>query len=267
MLTMLTMRRRRTMPWMSTAVGAVLGAVLLHPVTTAIYWFEVHPEASGWRTIWAFVNYRMQAGFSVAMLAMMGVFAFIGGAHGLAYGIVSATLAERRRTVDALELELGRAIPALLVAGESELLEYKSSARWDYREGKTSGTIEDATARAIAGLLNDRGGNLLIGVDDSGAALGLEKDDASLRRKDRDGYQQFLMTLLQRRLGAKACRLVHVMFHTIDGREVCRVLVEPAPSPVYFATERGAEYYVRTGNGTRALDVREAIEHTAARVG
>lgn len=261
------MRRRRMVPWTSTAAGAVLGAALLHPVTMAIYWFEFHPEASGWRTIWAFVNYRMQAGFSVAMLAMMGVFAFIGGVHGLAYGIVSATLAERRRTLDALELELGRAIPALLAAGESELLEYKSSARWDYREGKTSGGIEDATARAIAGLLNHRGGNLLIGVDDSGTALGLESDYASLRRKDRDGYQQFLMSLVQRRLGAKACTLVHVMFHAIDGREICRVLVEPAPSPVYFAAERGAEYYVRAGNGTRALDVREAIEHIATRGG
>lgn len=262
---MMIPRRGVTVPCASLAIGALLGAVVLHPITMAIYWFEFHPEASGVGTMLAFVKYRLQAGFSRHMLTMTGVFSVIGGLHGLAYGLVSATLAERRRALYALELELGHGIPTLLAAGEGEVLEYKASARWDYREGKTSSTIEEATARAIAGLMNHRGGNLLIGVDDAGAVVGLEKDYASLRRRDRDGYQQFLMSLIQRRLGAQACTLVHVMFHSVDGRDLCRVLVEPAPGPVYFATERGAEYFVRTGNGTRALDVREALEHIASR--
>lgn len=246
-------------------LGVLLGAVVLHPVTMAIYWFEFHPESTGLATMWAFVHHRVQAGFSAPMLMMTGTFAVIGGVLGLTYGMAWEALAKRRRAQDALELELGRTLPALLAAGEGEVLEYKASARWDYREGKTSGLVEDAIARAVAGLMNHRGGSILIGVDDAGSPVGLAKDYASLRRRDRDGFQQFLMTLIQRRLGAKACTLVHVLFHAPDDNELCHIVVEPSPQPVYFLAERGAQYYVRTGNATRALDVREALEHIAAR--
>jgi hypothetical protein len=43
------------------------------------------------------------------------------------------------------------------------------------------------------------------------------------------------------------------------------ILVEPSPRPVYCRDAAVARYFLRTGNGTRELDVREAMEHAAQR--
>mgnify|MGYP005837258309 CR=1 FL=1 len=251
--------------WLPALVGALTGALLLHPGTMAVYWFEFHGEPTSVANMLAFVQARMREGFGGPMLAMSALFAAVGALHGVATQVTLTTLAARERTVHALERELEHSLPALLAAGESDTLEYKSSLRWDYRDGKTSSVIDEAATRTIAAFQNHRGGTLLLGVDDSGEVLGLERDYASLRRRDRDGFEQFLMTCVQRRLGASACPLVHVMFHDIGGRDLCRVLVEPSISPVFHATDRGVEYLIRAGNGTRALDVREATEYMRAR--
>lgn len=245
--------------------GALVGVALLHPLTMVIYWFEFHPEFAGASTLWAFVALRMRAGFSPAMLPMTGIFALLGIAHGV--GIASAlhVLARRRRQVDQLQAELDRSLESLLAAGEGETVEFKASARWDYREGAVSRSVEAAVVRTLAGLMNHRGGSLLLGIDDHAKPVGLRSDFASLRRMDRDGFEQFVVGLVERHLGAAACGLLHVMFHEIDGHEVCRLVVESAPRPIYLRDEEGDRYFLRTGNATRALDAREAVEHIAVR--
>lgn len=251
--------------WLPAAAGALMGALLLHPGTMAIYWFEFHGEPATLSGFTHFVKARMEEGLGGGMLVMSALFALVGALHGAATQSVISRFAARERTLRALERELGHTLPALLKAGESASLEYKSSLRWDYREGRTSSSIDEAVTRTIAAFQNHRGGTLLIGVDDSGSVLGLERDYASLRRKDRDGWEQYLMTCVQRRLGAASCLLMHVMFHEMDGRDVCRVLVEPSTQPVFHATDRGVEYLIRSGNGTRALDVREALDYMRER--
>jgi hypothetical protein len=43
------------------------------------------------------------------------------------------------------------------------------------------------------------------------------------------------------------------------------VIVEPSDRPVYFHDGDTSRYFVRTGNSTRELDVREAMEHIGRR--
>ena len=88
---------------------------------------------------------------------------------------------------------------------------------------------------------------------------------ASLRRQNQDGFQQFVVGLVERALGADSCSLLHLLFQTMESTEICRVVVEPAARPVYIRDAQGAHYFLRTGNGTRELDAREAVDHTAAR--
>ena len=54
--------------------------------------------------------------------------------------------------------------------------------------------IEKVAARTVAGFMNAQGGLLVIGVDDDGKPLGLDRDLATLGRKDLDGFQQTLVT-------------------------------------------------------------------------
>ena len=113
-------------------------------------------------------------------------------------------------------------IEGLLAGGESDLVEFKSSARWDYREQKANKTLEQVIVKTLASFLNGKGGMLFIGVDDDGKILGLESDYATLgKRPDRDGYQQFLVQLVSGSLGKNVCADLAISFHPIQAKEIC----------------------------------------------
>lgn len=255
------MRTRGHSGWQTlaahTMLGALAGMLLLHPVTKAIY----SAEWSGAKSELA----RLALAFSPRMAGMTAAFAVLGAALGLAFGLYDRLAARRRRVLDFLEAELERTVPSLIAAGESEHVEFKASARWDLERGCASRQLEDAVVRTIAGLLNHTGGSLIIGVTDERAASGLERDYRTLKDPNRDGFERFIIGLVRSRLGGDICPLVHVTFHSLDGHDICRVIVEPADRPVYFHDGATSHLFVRTGNSTRELDVQEAMLHAARR--
>ncbi len=246
--------------------GAALGVVLLHPVMEAVYWFSSHDRlVSESGSLWQSIAGRFLQAFTPSMLPMTGLFAFLGGAIGLSFWLYGSrqTLTHGAGTWRGDEPDRG--LSAALLAGEGEHLEFKSHARWDAQLGRMNRALEEAVARTVAGFLNHEGGTLLIGVTDAGDIVGLEADYQTLKRRDRDGFQQFLMSLIQSKLGGHVCAQVHVEFSAVRGEDVCWAMVEPSASPVYYQDGPVARYFVRTGNGTRELDVREALVHVARR--
>jgi hypothetical protein len=157
-------------------------------------------------------------------------------------------------------------IDGLIAGGENELVEFKSSVRWDYREKRINKGLEIIVAKTVAAFLNGKGGTLLIGVDDSGAAVGLQADYATLgKRPDRDGYQQMLVQLVSSTLGKAACANLSVSFHPIQGTEVCAVRVAASAVPVYFDDGNESRLYVRLGNTSRELTGREMADYLKTR--
>ena len=110
-----------------------------------------------------------------------------------------------------------------------------------------------------------QGGTLLIGVADDGGIVGLEKDYSVLKKPDRDGFEQVLMAAVASKLGADACQCVQAVFHSVEGKDVCRVIVRPAHRPVYVRDGETPKLFVRTGVSTRELNVQEAIQYTEVR--
>jgi predicted HTH transcriptional regulator len=168
---------------------------------------------------------------------------------------------------DVSTTDLGKEVPELLRRGESAGLEFKSSMRWDYQHQRVNKELERAVAKTIAGFLNARGGTLLIGVDDDGEVLGLERDFASLSNGDRDAYELHLMQVLTGSLGGSIAAFLTVTFHQVDGKDVCQIAIEPSDHPIYLTEGQGAAMFVRTGNATRSLPVNEAIKYVRARWG
>jgi hypothetical protein len=163
------------------------------------------------------------------------------------------------------ELEPPRAetLADMLRAGESAVLEFKASLRWDIRTRQVNTDLQKAVAKAVAGFLNFEGGRLLIGVADDGTPLGIEDDLASLTRKTRDGFEQALRQILENYLGAEFAQYVQAGFEEVVGKTVCMVRVEPSPRPVYLADRGGTEFCIRAGNTTRPLDVQAAHEYVS----
>ena len=250
-------RRSLASAWAHALAGALAGMLLLHPVTKAVYgpqWRDARSELD-----------RLGLAFTPEMLPMTGAFALLGGAVGLLFSLYHRLLIRHQRARGLLEAELERGVPSLIADGESEHVEFKAAARWDIERGCVSRAIEDAVTRAIAGFLNHAGGSLLIGVTDNGDICGIDADRRTLRDADRDGYERFIIGLVRTRIGGEACPLVHVTFHTCDGRDVCRVIVEASRSPMYIHDGAMSRLFVRLGNSTRELDVREAMEYVSYR--
>jgi predicted HTH transcriptional regulator len=152
-------------------------------------------------------------------------------------------------------------IQALISQSEGSNVEFKSSLRWDYHQGKPTAIPEEALIKTLAAFLNTDGGTLIIGVGDEGDILGLEKDYASFKKKNRDGFQLHLVTLISDKLGKAICHYVHPEFHSIGGSDVCKLDVDASPEAVYADEGKDIVFYIRTGNSTQQLNVREAVNY------
>ena len=163
-------------------------------------------------------------------------------------------------------IEVDAEILDLISRGESDELEFKSSARWDFRENKVNKVLEKVIVKTVAAFLNaKKGGTLLIGVDDSGQVVGLEQDYNSIVKKNRDGYENFLLDILLNATGKDSTLFFQITFHQIQNKDVCRIIVRPSPKAVYVSEDKAEHLYIRAGNSTRLLSTREAVEYCKSR--
>jgi hypothetical protein len=154
-------------------------------------------------------------------------------------------------------------IEDLIQEGESDELEFKATLRWDLKEGVISKKMEDVIVKTVAALANGQGGTLVIGVDDDGQIIGLGHDYMSLGGADCDKFEVHLRNLLNESLGvAFVASRVKVLFHELEGLEVCQVDVEPASQPVIILTkdkngQKIEKFYVRSGNASHEMPMSE----------
>jgi predicted HTH transcriptional regulator len=135
---------------------------------------------------------------------------------------------------------------------------------WDDGPGKRG---KKACYKSVAAFLNTDGGDLLIGVHDSGSITGLEPDFERVKNKDRrdaDGWLQAVTQLLINAVGQPMMAHVRLTMHEIDRRLVCRVHVRPSNEPAWVSESNVDTLYVRTGNTTRALVGRDATAYARA---
>jgi hypothetical protein len=153
------------------------------------------------------------------------------------------------------------AIEHLLHTGETAGVELKSSLRADtLNRGVPPKVIEKVVARTVAAFMNAQGGVLVIGADDDGTPLGLERDVATLGRKDLDGFQQTLMTVLSTHLGTDVAASVRVHLTKVGpgSHDVAMIDCPAYANPVFLGDGKEKEFHVRAGNTTRLMDVEEA---------
>lgn len=159
-----------------------------------------------------------------------------------------------------------RSTQDLLADGESASVEFKATARWNQHTRQRDAAIELGVVKSVAGFMNAQGGALLIGVDDGGQPVGLDADYKLVGKRDRDGFENWLTTLLEKAVGKAAVANLGVKFEQLDGREICRIDVQPSRKPVFVHTGKTgeADLYVRLNNSTRLLNTEEALDYVRA---
>ncbi len=247
----------------SVIFGALAGIFILYPTNEFVYFEEFRPPAASTGT--GFALDQMRRSLRGETPRKTTFYALVGIVLSLSAAALFTTMQRRSEQIARLQSALEGDLATLIARGESSNLEFKSSFRWDLRENKLNRALEGVVLKTLAGYMNGNGGTLLIGVADDGKVLGLEQDYQTLKKPDRDGFEQVLMTAVATKLGGDACHSVQTVFTSMEEKEVCRVIVTPAHRPVYLRDGENPKLYVRTGVSTRELNVQEAINYTSAR--
>lgn len=119
------------------------------------------------------------------------------------------------------DASIERDVRSLIEAGESAVVEFKSTARHNLHTAARDDAITWAIVKTIAAFMNTHGGTLLVGVDDRGHPVGIESDYPHVKGKDRDGWELWLTATVKNALGPIAATDVPVRFCTMDRQTIC----------------------------------------------
>ena len=149
----------------------------------------------------------------------------------------------------------------IIERGENQNVEFKSSLCWDYKKNKKDKLMEFTIAKTVSAFMNTEGGYLLIGIGDDKQILGLEKDFAVIRTPNKDGYELHFTNVINKYLGKENRPYSKIWFETLDGKIIAVVKVNKSPNPVYAKSKEKEEFYIRLGNSSHPLNVREATAY------
>ena len=141
-------------------------------------------------------------------------------------------------------------IKELILNGENEFLEMKSTLRFDIKEGTVNKKLEYIIAKTISAFLNTEGGALIIGVDDNGNTLGLEKDLQTLSKKNIDAFELHLRQIIKKYLRDYFEKYVKVTFPKLDDKEICFIKISKSGKPIFTIFEGKENFFVRNGNAS-----------------
>ena len=181
------------------------------------------------------------------------------------------------------DLEIGDSVSLLPVyytehpplPPEGVTVEYKSTFEWDSRKAGKNPALVQATIKTICAFLNAEGGQLYIGVSDSGQPLGLTGDFSLLKDSAKeDMFENRLREALKNHLEPIPLNLVTISFPIISGVQVAKIDVKPRPRDVTYMLTKDPttgrlvdEVYVRDGNRTLALNGRRRDQFVISRLG
>lgn len=158
----------------------------------------------------------------------------------------------------------------MISEGESELLEFKSSLRWDYQQGSINKALENVVVKTVAAFANSDGGSLIIGVNDDGETLGLDNDYASLGA-DKDKFELHLRGILVSQIGTSfIASSVKTQFPVLNDMEICQLDISPSSTPVILSVSdkhgvKTEKVYVRNGNASQELSMSEFDQYRKGR--
>lgn len=148
-------------------------------------------------------------------------------------------------------------IHELILNGETETVEFKSTLRFDLKQGVVNKKLEYVIVKTIAAFMNTEGGTLFIGVDDNQSITGLDADIQTLPKKNLDGFELHLIEIITKHIGADLSQHIKISFPEIEGSAVCMVKVSKSSKPVFTVHEGKEDFFKRVGCSSRPLSREE----------
>lgn len=148
----------------------------------------------------------------------------------------------------------------LITQGENPKLEFKSTLQWDIVQDTFNKGLRKACLKTVVAFLNSDGGDLIIGVNNDGKVIGIEKDLKTVKNST-DKFLNLLNSLIVDCIGSEYSISVNISIESVDDKEVCLVHVKHSLIPAYFKGEKEKEFFIRVGTTTRLLNTEEAVKY------
>jgi len=167
----------------------------------------------------------------------------------------------RRQTKHLTNLNSKTNWQVIIDKGENDLIEFKSSLRWDYKQEKVNKVLELVIVKTISAFLNTLGGMIFIGVDDEGNTLGLDRDYQSMSKKNRDGLLLTLTNLINQNLGKSTHKFITINIISINGKDVCIITIEKSDKPIFLGKNEKENFYIRASASSQPLGMKESYKY------
>ena len=243
------------------AIGISVFYFLVHPFTAVLYWFEYTNTDYSFSLFLKVLKDQFLESFSFNMIQMSASLTALGGFLGLLSGLLWINFNKKKKLIKKQEHIIKRDVQKLIELGENDWVEFKSSMKYDYFKKMPNRDLELVIAKTIAGFMNAKGGKLIVGIDDDGKFLGLENDYKTLKHANKDGYERNVFKIISNFIGQEFCYKNHVAFYQFNEKDVCLIDVESSQIPAYVTDGKNTTFYVRTGNATHPLSVKEAVKY------
>lgn len=145
----------------------------------------------------------------------------------------------------------------LIEYGENEQVEFKSTLRKNLKTNAKDPSIELAVLKTVAAFLNNKGGTLLVGVQDDGHILGIEPDEFA----NPDKYMLHFSHLLESRIGTFLSQYIHYDLVKLGEYFILRVDCDPSSKPVFVKDGSMEYFFVRSGPATLSYNFSQAIAY------
>ena len=135
-------------------------------------------------------------------------------------------------------------VEKIIMSGESEKLEFKSTITTNIQTGENDKRMEKAVLKTLVAFLNTSGGTLLIGVSDDGSIYGVDEAEFD----SRDKMNLHLTHMISSKIGDEF--LPYITFRVVDfddGKAVVRIDCSKSKKPVFLKDGKTEEFYVRSG--------------------
>jgi uncharacterized protein with ParB-like and HNH nuclease domain len=159
----------------------------------------------------------------------------------------------------------------MIAAGENNLVEFKTTLRYDMKTGSINKNLEQVILKTIAAFSNAQGGTLIMGVTDELEIIGLEYDYKSLKNGTKDEFELHFRNLIKNFYGIEfSSSNLDVHFPIVDDTEICVIEIKPWHKPLYTkVTDKNGvqseKFYLRNGNSSPDLPISEVADYVATR--
>lgn len=141
-------------------------------------------------------------------------------------------------------------LKSLIRSGENSKIEFKETLYLCTRKNTKEKYITHEALETVCAFLNSKGGNLIIGVDDSSNIRGIDEE---LKKffKNLDKYLLTFKDLFRDHIGREFFNFIDYKIIQVDGKKVFLINCEPSNREVFLDKKL---FYIRTSPSTEKLE-------------